>query len=176
MKDQKLTIQEGAMRYGTYMGIFWSLKFVLFPSGMHMPLLLVLFFILTIAVPFVGYKMVRQYQERYIPEGMTFSQAFLFTNLLYVFAGLFTSVFHYIYFRFLDNGLIIGTYQSTIEEFMTVATEEMKASLDQLQQTLDLISSMTPLEITWQLLSQNIFNCMIIAVPTALFIAHRHKK
>ena len=175
MKEQILTIQEGAMRYGTFMGIFWAIKFALFPMGMHMPLLLILFFILTIAVPFVGYKMVRQYRDRYLPEGISFSQAFLFTNLLYVFAGLFTSVFHYIYFRFLDKGLIIGTYQNTIEEFNSVATEDMKVSLDQLQQSLDLIASYTPLEITWQLLSQNIFNCLIIAVPTALFIAHRNK-
>ena len=176
MKEQKLTVQEGAMRYGTYMGIFWAAKFCLFPLGMKMPLLLIFFFILTFAVPFVGYKMVRQYRDRYMPEGFTFSSAFLFTNLLYVFAGLFTSVFHYIYFRFLDKGMIIETYQQVIEEFNEVAAGEMKASLEQLQQSLDLIASLTPLEITWQLLSQNIFNCLIIAIPTALFLAHRHNK
>ena len=176
MKEQKLTIQEGAMRYGTYMGIFWAVKFCLFPLGMKMPLLLILFFMLTFAVPFVGYKMVRQYRDLYAPEEFTFSSAFLFTNLLYVFAGLFASVFHYIYFRFLDNGMIIETYQQTIEQFTEIASEEMKVSLGQLQESLDLIASLTPLDITWQLLSQNIFNCLIIAVPTALFIAHRHKK
>ena len=55
MTDKKPTLQESAMRYGTLMGIFWTLKFVLFPLGMNAPLLLMVFFFLTLMVPVLGF-------------------------------------------------------------------------------------------------------------------------
>ena len=46
----------------------------------------------------------------------------------------------------------------------------MKASLDQFQQALDIISGLTPLEISIQLITQNIFYCTLLALPTALLV------
>ena len=64
MTENRSTLQEYAMRYGTAMGIFWACKFVLFPLGMNMPLLLLFFFILTLAVPVLGYVFARKYREQ----------------------------------------------------------------------------------------------------------------
>ena len=60
MTEKKTTLQQDAMYYGTLMGIFWTLKFILFPLGMTMPVMLVAFFILTfIRVPVLGVSLVR---------------------------------------------------------------------------------------------------------------------
>ena len=134
------------MRYGTVMGIFWTLKFVLFPLGMGSPLLLMTFFLLTLIVPVVGFFLVRQYRDRECEGVLTFSRAFLFTSFMYLFAALFVTIAHYIYFRYLDNGLIIGTYQDMLTQMSDIATAEMKTSLEQFQQALDIIASLSPLE------------------------------
>ena len=170
MTDQRKNFQEAAMRYGTMMGIFWTLKFVLFPLGMQSPLLLMAFFLLTLIVPVVGFFLVRQYRDRECGGVLPFSRAFLFTSFMYLFATLFVTIAHYIYFRYLDNGLIVETYQEMLTQMNTVATADMKASIEQFQQALDIIASLSPLEISIQLITQNVFYCTLIALPTALLV------
>ena len=170
MTDQRKNFQEAAMRYGTMMGIFWTLKFVLFPLGMQSPLLLMAFFLLTLIVPVVGFFLVRQYRDRECEGVLTFSRAFLFTSFMYLFATLFVTIAHYIYFRYLDNGLIVGTYQEMLTQMNAVATADMKASIEQFQQALDIIASLSPLDISIQLITQNVFYCTLIALPTALLV------
>lgn len=176
MTDKKPTLQESAMRYGTLMGIFWTLKFVLFPAGMSMPVLLMAFFLLTLIVPVAGFFFVRQYRDRECEGVLNFSRAFLFTSFMYMFAALFTAVAHYIYFRYIDHGMIIATYQDMLSTMDQVATDGMKESIDQFQQALDAIATLSPLEITVQLLTQNIFNCTMLAIPTALLVMRKKKK
>ena len=158
------------MRYGTVMGIFWTLKFVLFPMGMQSPLLLMAFFLLTLIVPVAGFFLVRQYRDRECGGVLSFSRAFLFTSFMYLFAALFATIAHYVYFRYIDGGLIVNTYQDMITQMEAIATADMKTSLDQFQQALDIIASLSPLEISIQLITQNVFYCTLIALPTALLV------
>ena len=101
---------------------------------------------------------------------LTFSRAFLFTSFMYLFAAMFVTIAHYIYFRYMDNGLIVTTYQDMLNQMSGMATAEMKASLDQFQQALDIIATLSPLEISIQLITQNVFYCTLIALPTALLV------
>ena len=158
------------MRYGTVMGIFWTLKFVLFPMGMQSPLLLMAFFLLTLIVPVAGFFLVRQYRDCECGGVLSFSRAFLFTSFMYLFAALFATIAHYVYFRYIDGGLIVNTYQDMITQMEAIATADMKASLDQFQQALDIIAALSPLEISIQLITQNVFYCTLIALPTALLV------
>ena len=176
MTDKKRNFQEDAMRYGTVMGIFWTMKFVLFPLGMQSSLLLMMFFLLTLIVPVVGFFMVRQYRDRECGGVLTFSRAFLFTSFMYLFATLFVTIAHYIYFRYMDHGLIVNTYQDMLDQMAAMANSDLKVSLDQFQQALDAIATLSPLEITIQLLTQNIFNCTMLAIPTALLVMRKQKK
>jgi hypothetical protein len=163
------------MRYGTVMGIFWTLKFVLFPMGMQSPLLLMAFFLLTLIVPVAGFFLVRQYRDRECGGVLSFSRAFLFTSFMYLFAALFATIAHYVYFRYIDGGLIVNTYQDMLTQMEAIATADMKASLDQFQQALDIIAALSPLEISIQLITQNVFYCTLIALPTALLVKRNPK-
>ena len=176
MTENKSTLQEYAMRYGTAMGIFWACKFVLFPLGMSMPLLLIFFFILTLSVPILGYLFVRKYREQQCEGVLNYSRAYIFTIFMYMFASLFVAVIHYLYFRYMDNGMIVNTYQGMIDQMNAVATGDMKESLEQFRTALDVVSSLTPLEITLQLLTQNVFYCTILAIPTGLLVMRNKKK
>ena len=175
MTEKKRNFQEDAMRYGTVMGLFWTLKFVLFPLGMQSPLLLMAFFLLTLIVPVVGFFLVRQHRDRDCGGVLSFSRAFLFTSFMYLFAALFVTIAHYIYFQYMDNGLIVNTYQNMLDQMGEVADSTLQPSLDQFQQALDIIASLSPLEISIQLITQNVFYCTIIALPTALLVMRKPK-
>ena len=169
--ENKNNLQQAAMRYGTLMGIFWTVKFALFPMGMEMPVLLVGFFLLTfVGVPVLGFRFAQLYRNRECGGTLTFSRAFLFTSFMYLFAALFATIAHYVYFRYIDGGLIVNTYQDMLTQMEAIATADMKASLDQFQQALDIIAALSPLEISIQLITQNVFYCTLIALPTALLV------
>jgi len=173
--EKKRNFQEDAMKYGTLMGIFWTLKFVLFPMGMENPLLLMTFFLLTLIVPVAGFFFARQYRDRECQGFISFSKAFLFTSFMYMFAALFVTIAHYIYFRYMDNGYIVQCYQDMLNQISAGASGELKASFDQFQQALDIIASLSPLDISLQLITQNVFYCTLIALPTALLVKRTPK-
>ena len=97
------------MIFGTYMGLFWILKFILVPLGLTSPFLLLLFICLTICVPFMGYYYTKLYRNRVCDGSITFFHAWLFNVFMYVCASLLTSAAHYVYFAFIDQGYILNT-------------------------------------------------------------------
>lgn len=165
--NNKGTLQRYAMLYGTYMGLYWIAKFILFPLGMSSSFLLLVFLGLTLYVPFLGFRYTKSYRDNVLKGSISFLQAWAFNLLLYVFAAILVSMAHYIYFRFIDHGYIITTYEALLEEVNGISGTE--SYLNQLKANLELIKSMSPLNITFQLISQNIFYGSLLALPTALF-------
>ncbi len=175
MTNNKPTLQECAMRYGTGMGLLWAFKFVLFPLGLRIPFLQLLFFILTLGVPVVGYIFAKNFRDRQCDGSIPFSRAFLFTTFMYMFASLLVAVVHYIYFRYIDGGFVIETYQALWNQIKGTATAELMPALQQYDEALNLLAGLTPLEITFQLLSNNVFMGMLMAIPTALLVMRKKK-
>ncbi len=173
--NKTLTLQEYAMRFGTLMGIFWILKFILIPLGFTIPLIQLLFILLTLFVPILGYLYARRFRNRYNGGTITFGRAYIFTFFLYIFASILTAAAHYIYFRFIDQGFLFDSYRKQIEEVRQSVQGDMAAILDQSMETLNLIASFTPSEMTLNLLSNNIFYGMLLALPTALLVMKRKK-
>lgn len=164
------------MHFGTYMGIYWILKFILFPVGLTIPFLMFLFVGLTLGVPFMGYYYARTYRDKVCGGSIKFLQAWVFTVFMYMFAALLTAVVHYIYFRFIDHGFIINTYMEMLEKgSQTPQFTAMESYITQLKDMLELIRTLTPIDITMQLMSQNVFYGSILAVPTALLVMRKPK-
>lgn len=164
-------ILNGAMMYGTAMGVFWILKFVLVPLIFTIPFTSLMFLGLTAAVPFLGYFFVRQYRNRYCLNGQIgFMQAWMFSLLMYTFAALLVSVAHYVFFRYIDGGSMLATYNSMLDELQNV-TPEMNDLVTQYRQAVDLIAAMSPIELTIQLVLNNIFYGMMLSLPTAFIVS-----
>lgn len=170
MEKQEVNLQKHAMRYGTYMGIFWVAKFALFPTGLTNPLLMLLFLLCTLAVPFVSYFMARSFRNTYCKGFIRFPQAWIFTTFMYMFAALLVAVAHYVYFAYIDQGYIVNTYASLIEEVRAMNLPAMDAYLTQMEQLLELARNFSPIELTIQLLSQNVIYGSILALIVALFV------
>ena len=158
-----------AMLFGTYLGGYWILKFILFPLGLTIPFLSFLFVGLTLCVPFMGYYYVRMYRNTVCSGSISFLHAWIFTVFMYMFAALLTAVAHYIYFRFIDHGFVINAYESQIDILN-------KSGIPDIEETLETVKSLTPIDITMQLVSWNVFCGSLLALPTALFVMRRKKE
>lgn len=175
-QNQPISLQQTAMYFGTLMGLFWIIKFAFLPLGFTIPLLQLLFVLLTFFVPILGYLYARKFRNRYCGGSITFSRAFAFTVLMYLFAALLAAVAHYIYFRYIDNGFLIDSYIGQLEAMKPTATEELKESIDQFIEGFSLISSLSPIQLTFQLISQNFMYGVLLALPTALLVMRRKKQ
>ncbi len=159
------------MGYGTVIGIVWCVKFPLFPLGLKYPLLELLFLLITVVLPFLIYTMTCRFRDRFFPEGFPFRKAFPFVWQLYLYASLLTAVAHFVYFAFIDNGFVLSTYES----YLTVLAQapDLKDLSGQLSQALETYKQLSPIKITMQLLTQNIFYGTLLSLLTALFTMRR---
>lgn len=175
MAENRGYMQRYAMLFGTYMGGYWILKFILFPLGLTVPFLSFLFIGLTLCVPFIGYHYVKMYRNRVCEGNIGFLQAWIFTVFMYIFAALLTAVAHYIYFRFIDQGYIISAYESQIDILSQSGVPGIEVYIDTFQNALQTMKSLTPTDITMQLMSWNVFCGSLLAIPTALLVMRRQK-
>lgn len=173
MTKNKQSIQKYAMYFGTYMGIFWVLKFILFPLGFKIPILFFLFFVLTIAVPVLGYYYAKTFRDKICGGKVTFTRSWLFTTFIYIFAGLLTSVAHYIYFQFIDHGFVIDSYIEMLQTLSQIDSSGFESMAKDMDDLIAIVSNLTPIDITIQLLSQNIIYGSLLAVPTALIVRRK---
>lgn len=163
------------MHFGTYMGAYWVLKFILFPLGLTIPFLLFLFIGLTLGVPFMGYYYARMYRNKICGGEISFVQAWIFTVFMYMFAALLTAMAHFIYFRFIDQGFIINTYTVLLDNALQASVPGMGTYISQFKEAMEVVRSLSPIDITLQLLSQNVFYGSILAIPTALVVMKKKK-
>lgn len=143
MTENRSYLQKYAMHFGTYMGIYWILKFILFPLAFHIPFLSLLFVILTLAVPFIGYHYVKMYRDKICGGSIQFSHAVLFTIFMYMFASLLVAVAHYAYFQFIDHGFIINSYIQLWDELMT-KTPALMENQEIIKETIDTAVHLLP--------------------------------
>ncbi|MCD8310389.1 MAG: DUF4199 domain-containing protein [Prevotellaceae bacterium] len=176
MAENRSNMQRYAMLLGTYMGIFWMIKFTLFPLGMRMPTFSLLFVALTLCVPFLGYHFVRLYRNTVCGGVIGFLHAWAFTTFMYFFAALLAAVAHFIYFRFLDHGFLLEAYQSQVEALFEQEGAVPPSFEEMLRQAIDAASRLTPIDIVLQLLWSNVFFGIILAIPTALVVMRRRKR
>ncbi|NDW11808.1 DUF4199 domain-containing protein [Bacteroides sp. 214] len=166
-------INKYAMHFGTYMGVYWIIKFVFFPLGFMNSFCMFLFFALTLAVPYLGYRYAKMYRDRACNGEISFFQSFFFMAFMYMFAALFTAMGHYIYFRFIDNNFIFNSYMEIINGF-AAQLPGMEAQIDLLKESLDSVGKMTAIEIAMQLFSTNVLYCSIISLITSLFVMKKN--
>lgn len=178
MAENRNYLQRYAMQFGAYLGIYWIAGAAFFPLGMTYPLLLLLFMGFVLGGPFVGYYYARNYRNQACGGSIGFLHAWTFTVLMYVYAALLAAAAHYIYFRFIDQGFIVNTYTDMVEQFFrqdASLTGGMEAYREQMEQACEQLASLTPIDITMQLFTNNIFWGALLAIPTALFAMRKQK-
>lgn len=171
MVENKTNLRGYAMQYGTCMGLYWIFKFIFFPLGLQVPFLELVFMVLTLAVPVLGYVYARRFRDRYCEGYLSFFQALAFCFMMYMFASILTAVAHYVYFRYMDNGYLFEAYDRLLQQAGEM--EGMESLVKQMNEVLEAFRQLSPIQLTMQLISQNIFYGSLIAFPTALLVMRR---
>ncbi len=175
MEDKEKKKRAFALEYGTILGIAWTAVFAAYIYGVRTWDALVLMGcyggVLLIAVlPFIlarRYKRVHTLPE----EEITYSSAIHFCFLMFSYAILLTGVCQYIYFAYIDGGSMIQalrdfmTNPETVTAMQTFNATDMKLTMEQ---SLDTLAVLSPLDITLSLFQMNITVSLVLVFLTAL--------
>jgi len=178
MTTNRISIQKSAMTYGTYMGLFWIAKFILFPLGFKNSLLFLVFLAFTVAVPFICYRMTKNFRDTKLGGNINWFQAWAFNLFVFLFAALLTGVAHYIYFEFLDHGYIIESYDQLLTSLKLQTKPssldtngiQVQDQLTQIQEMIDTLKFLRPIDVVYQLFTQNLFWGNILALFLAFIV------
>lgn len=121
-KEQQPSLIHYAMNFGAVMGGYYIGKFCLFPISLRSSFAGMLFLGLTLMVPFLIYRLTTLYRDRYMGGNITFSHALAFAILTMGFGSLLASAAHYIYFAFIDGGMMVETLEQNIEQMASLLT------------------------------------------------------
>ena len=169
-----MTIGAYARVYGLYMGIFWAVKFVFFPLGFSYPVFSFIFLLLTIMVPFVGAWFVKKIRDGVLDGRLGFWQAFLLSTNIYMYASLIAAIVHFIYFRFIDNGFILNSYLESVNQMQELlGSGEAAANIEMLKANVELMGTLSPIQIVFSLLSNKVVFGLFISLLAAVFLKRR---
>lgn len=124
---------------------------------------------------YMGYYYARMYRNQVCGGGISFLHAWVFTVFMYMFAALLAAVAHYIYFRFIDHGYVINTCETMVDTLAQSNMPGMDSYIATYQEALETARLLSPIDITLQMISSNVFWGSILAFPTALFVMRRKK-
>lgn len=155
-----------AMSYGFSLGIFWIVKYIFYMFSMRFSYLVVIYWGMSLVVPYLAYLLTKRYRED-LGGVISFSQAWRFGVLIYLFAAMLVSVMHYVFYRFVAP-----------PDFLSSAVEQTIASLKQMQVDSKIISSIesmnfSPIHMALQGILNNIFYGIILSLPVAALVCRR---
>lgn len=169
MIENKNYLLKAAATYGLSLGIYWIIKYMFFIFGLQVPFLYVVYWGMTMTVPYLAYILTKKYKQ-YIGGRISFFHAWQFGILIYFFAALVVSLVHYIFYRFIaPPDYIANAYKQTIE-MMTMANVDAK-----LISTLKDMATPTSIGMTIQGIFNNVMYGIIFSIPVAAIVSRGYK-
>ena len=162
-----------AMKYGTYLGIAWAIMYILLFQSYASQYLSMAAIALFFTSPFIACRLAVNFGRNECGRHMKYSQTWIFLLCMYICATLFSALTNYIFLNVIDQGALLMEINNALTQIISSPTigEEEKAAFENIQ---DLASRLTTNDITWQLLSNNIY-CSMIMPPLIAIFASRNQ-
>ena len=159
---------QSAMQYGTYLGIYWAVMYILLFRSLYNPMLSTIAVAMVFTSPLLAYRFTIGYRKKECGDQIKYPQAWTFLFCMYICATLFSALTNYIFFNFMDQGAFLMEFNDILSQL--IATPDIdSATKAQFEGVQDMLSQTTVNGIMWQLLNNNIFNPLILPPIIALF-------
>lgn len=167
-----------AGQYGAIIGLIWICSFACFIGGLHYPVLSHFSLLIGLASLFITIKLLNRFGRTVFP--LKFSQATWMAILVYMYASLLFAAAQYIYFRFIDNGFLVSTYETLFQnpEYQKLLQQLMPGMEQQetaIHEAINMLYTITPIQLTFNFLIYNVFLGFILSLPTGFFVSRKNK-
>ena len=152
-----------ALEYGTILGAAWLCVFAAYIVGLRTfnPIAMMLCYGGLFAIIFVPFILAYRYKTKHTqPEHrISYGQAVHFCILMFSYAILLTGIGEYIYFAFMDNGAVVNsldTYLNNEEIATALKSMNMGEMKDIMQENINMLSTISPFDISLSLAQINV--------------------
>ena len=160
---------QSAMKYGTYLGIFWAIMYILLLKLSASPMLSMIAVGMFIYSPFLAGRFASNYRRQECGDSIRYPQAWTFLFCMYICATLFSGMTNYIYFSIIDQGRLLMDVNEMLSQI--IATPGIDdATKIQFEEMQEMISRLSIKDVIWQLLNNNIFNSLTLPPIIASFV------
>lgn len=158
-----------AAQYGAIIGLMWIVSFAFYIVGLTRPLLGNIALLVGILSVVAAGFLIRKFRHEVSP--LRFAQSWWMGILIYMYAALLMAVAQFVYFRYIDNGLMVSTYSTVMQQPEAIAMMQSMLPGEDVSQTtteiVELLQSITPIQFTFEFLIYNLILGFILAIPTA---------
>ncbi len=149
------------------MSLLWIGSFICYIQGLTNPLLGLASMILICATPFFAASRLRHFRD-YGREGIiSFARSYAYTILTFFYAGVLLAIVIYVYFAFMDNGMLVGKVISILQSPEGKQTAEAYGLGTQMEENIKFISALRPIDFALNILTINIITGFVLGVPIA---------
>ena len=168
-QTQSKGFYHSAMQYGTYLGIFWAVMYILLFKFPTSTTLSTLSMAMLFGSPILACSLAVKYRKNECDNNIKFPQAWTFLFCMYICATLFSAMTNYIFFNIIDQGAFLMDFNNLLSQIIE-APDIQESTRIQFEKIQDTLSQLTVNDIIWQLLNNNIFNSLILPPIIALFV------
>ena len=134
------------MKYGTYLGIFWAIMYILLLKFYANPILSLAAVAMFISSPFLACRLASNYRKQECGNSIRYPQACI-----------------------IDQGQLMMDINVMLSQIIATPGID-EASKMQFESMREIISELTIKDVIWQLLNNNIFNSLTLPPIIALFV------
>ena len=154
--------QDGAM-----LALLWIGSFVCYIFGLSNPTLGLAAMLLIFSTPFFAASRLRHFRD-YGREGIiSFARSYAYTILIFFYAGVLLAIVIYLYFAFMDKGMLVGKLIEILqspEGKQTIQAYGMEAQIDD---NIKYLAEMRPIDYALNMLTINIITGLFLGIPIA---------
>lgn len=180
-KTVNKSIFKYAMEYGTWLGGLFILRLLIetLPPGL---VTYFFYYVVTIWIPFLFYRLVRLYASKVAYTPFLFSQLWSFGILLMLFASLLSGIVQYIYYQYVATEYIPQLYagmKQVVDGLEQTYPEGSSKVLSGLKVYLNTIDIPTPIEFVMQIIFMNIFFGSLLSIfvsPIVVFFKRKKEE
>lgn len=156
-------------QYGTIVGLFWILSFSCYIIGLEIPMVANFSFLFGLCSIGVAGYLVRHFRREVFD--FKFLLSWRMSLLIFTYASLLLAAAQFIYFRYIDNGMLANTYEALLQQPETRQYLESMMpgdnALSTMTSTIEILRFTSPIQLTFNFLVYNIILSLFLSFPAA---------
>ncbi len=159
---------------GALLGVLWIGSFACFVGQFSNSLFGLIWMLTLIGTPVWVTLRTMRFRDRVLGGVMSFRRAYGYSLFTMLYGALILAVAQFVYFQFMDDGYVVSQYAQLFSS--PEVTEILKAygmTTEMVDETIQLMRDMRPIDLSLQLLYTNIMVTLILCLPIALISKRR---
>lgn len=159
-----------ARQDGAIMALIWTASFAFTLLSPQLPW----GSLLAIATPFViGWRLIR-FRNYALGGVISFRRALAYSCYTFFYASVLFAVVQYLYFKFLDQGVLMQLMNDTAQVLLPVYKAQGLQETD-IREAISMFGSLTPIQLTFMFMMQNIFIGLLLSLPIAAVCTRKNR-